>query len=179
MAIINSDYVLANAFITTKQEKLSKDELWDYYTIVDNKLRPLKKDDIDDFSVDRFLYRFDYAFELSDDDFYIILSNKFDKKHLDRYFRIGLPKYIIKLFDEAGKELKLRKCVNCCHGTYVLNELGENLYCNINEYAEYMDMVSPDDCCDNHIFMDDNFYKDHDDEIHKQKLKKLRKNSEK
>ena len=179
MAIINSDYVLANAFITTKQNKLSKDELWDYYTIVNNKLNPLKKDDISDFSVDRFLYRFDYAFELSDDDFYIILSDKFDKRLLDRYFRIGLPKYIIKLFDEAGKELKLRKCVNCCYGTYVLNELGENLYCNINEYAEYMDMVSPDDCCINHIFMDDNFYKDHDDEIHKQKVKKQKKNSEK
>ena len=68
-----------------------------------------------------------------------------------------------------------RNCDNCCYGTYILNELGENLYCDINPYAMYAKMVTPDYCCEEHIFMDDNFNKDIDDEAYREHIKECQK----
>ena len=176
MAIMNSDLVLANAFFTTKREKLSIDELWDYYDYVDKKMNAIGKDVLDDFSIEEFLYYYEYGFDMCDDDYYIQVKDAFfknclkrddifDSKVWNRFYRMGLPKYVVKILDEAGRNFKPRNCDNCCYGSYVINELGENLYCDFNKWQPVM--VDPDFCCSEHIFMDENACKDGEDEAKK------------
>lgn len=83
------------------------------------------------------------------------------------------------------KDLKFvdgRNCQNCFYGSFVLkNGVDEELYCDLNKYAEYMELVSAGHFCDEHVFFDENYSIDEVDlkrkenyMIKKEEIKKAR-----
>ncbi len=56
-------------------------------------------------------------------------------------------------------KIRTRNCENCCYSKFVLKVGdGEYLYCDLNPYVP--EEVSLNHCCNNHIFMDEDYGKD-------------------
>ena len=68
MAVIKSEYVLANAFLSTNNERLSIDMLFDYYTDFKKKIESIEVYRVTAFSLERLLSSFDKAFKLEKDE---------------------------------------------------------------------------------------------------------------
>ncbi len=173
MSVIKSEYVLANAFLSTNNERLSIDMLFDYYTDFKKKIESIEQYKVTAFSLERLLSSFDKTFKLEKDDFNITIDKDFDKQIL----REGLPDLIIGLFEETGNELKMRSCLNCYNSCYITRNGVENLFCIMNEPYNYPPfMVDEDDYCKEHIFVDGNCCKDEKDELHKSRKMVNKKN---
>lgn len=100
---IDMDSVIGNGIIFMDKERLSRGQIYHYIDIVD-KLLPegyytYGNGDI----FDNFCDRYPFIVQvLSFGDEFLVKS---DKQTLERYFRIGLPKEIINVFEKSAKIL--------------------------------------------------------------------------
>lgn len=101
---IDMDAVIGNAIIFMGKEKLSRCQIYHYINIVDKLLPEGYYTYGDDDVFDNFCDRYSFVVELRSfgQEFLV----KSDKKTLERYFRIGLPKEIIDVFQKASIILK-------------------------------------------------------------------------
>ena len=107
---VTGSVVAANAFISTKQNILSKKQLNLYVKTVREKVNHLTDTFIGEFDAEVFLSRYDFIFGTNKDRKYIyILSEVNEEGVLEGYFRENLPIEFIKILDETGKELMTGK----------------------------------------------------------------------
>ena len=101
---IDMDVVIGNAIIFMGKEKLSRCQIYHYIHIVDKLLPEGYYTYGDDDIFDNFCDRYPFVVKLiSFGEEFLVKS---DKETLERYFRIGLPKEIIKIFEKSANILK-------------------------------------------------------------------------
>lgn len=107
---INANIVAANAFITTGEKILTKEEVVKYVDMVREKSNYKTDSFVGGFEVNSFARYFDFIFGESRDkrDLYI-LSEMDNIRLLKGYFRRRLPKYFIRILEETGIEFKENK----------------------------------------------------------------------
>ena len=107
---INSYVVAANAFITTGEKILSKEEIVEYVNMVKEKTNYKTDAFVGAFEVNSFARYFDFIFGESRDkrDLYI-LADMDNIRLLKGYFRRRLPKYFIRIMEETGIEFEKNK----------------------------------------------------------------------
>lgn len=107
---INANIVAANAFITTGEKILNKEEIVEYVDMVREKSNYKTDSFVGGFEVNSFARYFDFIFGESRDkrDLYI-LAEMDDIRLLKGYFRRRLPKYFIRILEETGIEFKENK----------------------------------------------------------------------
>ncbi len=107
MAIkIDSNIVIANFFISSKSYYLTSDKIYKYMNIFDNKLKINKSEYFtSDINIQGLIDEFGFIFKQDDNGIFVIPNYKDKKYILERYFRLGLPRKIVVLFDETIKEL--------------------------------------------------------------------------
>lgn len=104
---INANIVAANAFLTTGEKILSKEEVVEYVNKVRKKTNYKTDSFVGGFEVNSFARYFDFIFGESRNkrDLYV-LSDMDNIRILKGYFRRRMPKYFIKIMEETGKEYK-------------------------------------------------------------------------
>lgn len=107
---INANIVAANAFITTGEKILNKEEVVEYVDMVREKSNYKTDSFVGGFEVNSFARYFDFIFGESKDrrDLYI-LAEMDNIRLLKGYFRRRLPKYFIRILEETGIEFKENK----------------------------------------------------------------------
>ena len=107
---INANIVAANAFITTGEKILNKEEIIEYVDMVREKSNYKTDSFVGGFEVNNFARYFDFIFGESRDkrDLYI-LAEMDNIRLLKGYFRRRLPKYFIRILEETGIEFKENK----------------------------------------------------------------------
>jgi len=107
---INANIVAANAFITTGEKILNKEEIVEYVDMVREKSNYKTDSFVGGFEVNSFARYFDFIFGESRDkrDLYI-LAEMDNIRLLKGYFRRRLPKYFIRILEETGIEFKENK----------------------------------------------------------------------
>ena len=110
---ISYNLVIGNALLTNKENKITKEQVYKYWEIVDMLLPDnyytyyAYGDNLLPF--ENFCEEYSYLIKNVEDS--IIINC--DINLLKRYFRIGIPTELAKIFDEAGaklNELKLQEC---------------------------------------------------------------------
>lgn len=101
---IDVNLIIGNALIIMGSEKITRDQIYCYKDLVD-KLLPKRyyvygEEDI----FNSFCKRYHFMVEITD--FGNALLIKADKQTLERYFKIGVSKEIIKICQEAVEELR-------------------------------------------------------------------------
>lgn len=106
MAIkIDSNVVIANFFISSKSDNLTFSQIYKFMNIFDNKLRIKQSEYItNDINIQCLIDEFSFIFKMNDNGISIVSTYEDKKCVLERYFRLGLPRKIILLFDETIKE---------------------------------------------------------------------------
>lgn len=95
---IMDNIVIGNAFFSTGRNIMTKEEIYNYWHIVDEILPKLYYTCGSNNSF--FEFYEDYAFLFKRINNSLELTG--EKYMLERYFRLGMPKQVIKVLDEAG-----------------------------------------------------------------------------
>lgn len=98
---ISEEAVIANALISTNRGSLTKDQVYHYWHIVDSLLPEGYYTYGNNNSFSNFCEEYPFLVNSVGDTMMINCDNTL----LERYFRMGLPTKIAKVFDAAGVEL--------------------------------------------------------------------------
>ena len=90
--------VIGNAFLSTGRNIMTKEEIYNYWYIVDELLPELYYTYGSNNSFIEFYEDYDFLFKRVNNSLELIT----EKNTLERYFRLGIPKQVIKALDEAG-----------------------------------------------------------------------------
>lgn len=90
--------VIGNAFLSTGRNIMTKEEIYNYWHIVDELLPELYYTYGSNNSFIDFYEDYDFLFKRVNNSLELIT----EKNTLERYFRLGIPKQVIKALDEAG-----------------------------------------------------------------------------
>lgn len=102
---IDSNVVIANFFISSKSDNLTFAQIYKFMNIFDNKLQIEQSEYFtNDINIQCLVDEFNFIFRISDNGISIISAYEDKKRVLERYFRLGLPRKIVLLFDETIKE---------------------------------------------------------------------------
>ena len=105
---IDQNKVAANAFLTTGQDVLTVDQVKRYVEIVSKKTNGNTNMFVGGFDIHEFLNRYSFVFSMNINYTDIILLSKMKENGvLKGLFRDDLPKELIKIMKESGKELSL------------------------------------------------------------------------
>lgn len=97
---IAPNVVVGHSFISTKRTKLTIEEIYQYCEIADELLEPKYFVNSYKTYIDYFSKNYSYLFTQEGD----TLKVNCDTSLLIRYFRLGLPKDLVKILDEAGEK---------------------------------------------------------------------------
>ena len=97
---IAPNVVVGHSFISTKRTKLTLEEIYQYCEIADELLEPKYFVYSYKICIDYFSKNYSYLFTQEGD----TLKVNCDIRLLIRYFRLGLPKDLVKILDEAGEK---------------------------------------------------------------------------
>ena len=101
---IDMDSVIGNGIIFMDKKRLSRSQIYHYIHIVDKLLPEGYYTHGDDDIFDNFCDRYPFLVQiLSFGNEFLVIS---DKEMFERYFRIGLPKEIINVFEKSASILK-------------------------------------------------------------------------
>ena len=95
---IAPNVVVGHSFISTKRTKLTLEEIYQYCEIADKLLEPKYFVNSYKTCIDYFSKNYSYLFTQEGE----TLKVNCDISLLIRYFRLGLPKDLVKILDEAG-----------------------------------------------------------------------------
>lgn len=95
---IMDNIVIGNAFFSTERSVMTKEEIHNYWYIVDELLPKLYYTYGSNNSFFEFYEDYSFLFKRINNS----LELTGEKYMLERYFRLGVPKQVIKVFDEAG-----------------------------------------------------------------------------
>lgn len=103
---VTGSVVAANAFISTKQNILSKKQLKLYVKTIREKVNNQSDTFIGEFDAEALLIKYDFIFGTNKDRKYIYILSDVNKQGvLEGYFRENLPEEFINILDETGNEL--------------------------------------------------------------------------
>lgn len=104
--VVNANIVAANAFLTTEQDVLDKEQIKKYVDKVREKTNYKTKFFIGSFDVTQFTKQLDFIFNVDRENKYVyILTDVNDQRVLKGYFRKDMTNCFVKILKEAGKEL--------------------------------------------------------------------------
>lgn len=104
--VVNANIVAANAFLTTEQDVLDKEQIKRYVDKVREKSNYKTKFFIGGFDITQFTKQLDFIFNVDRENKYVyILTDVNDKRVLRGYFRKDMTSSFVKILKEAGKEL--------------------------------------------------------------------------
>ena len=102
---IAPNVVVGHSFISTKRTELTLEEIYQYCEIADKLLEPKYFVNSYKTCIDYFSKNYSYLFTQEGD----TLKVNCDIRLLIRYFRLGLPKDLVKILDEAGEKFNSMK----------------------------------------------------------------------
>ena len=97
---ISAKLVICNAILSTDSNEMTKQQIYKYWQLVDNLLPNGYYTIGNNSSFEEFCEQ--YSFLLKNHNNLLILNC--DRYKLERYCRLGIPKELIKIFDEAAKK---------------------------------------------------------------------------
>ena len=104
--VVNTNIVAANAFLTTKQDVLDKEDIKRYVDIVREKANYKTKFFIGSFDVTQFTKQLDFIFNVDRENKYVyILTEVNDDRVLRGYFRRDMTSSFVRILKEEEKEL--------------------------------------------------------------------------